>query len=66
MKFKWILKCKQIFNNLKHRFITAPIFAHFNPDFKCVIEIDSSNYVLGGVLLQYNKNSKLYLVAFLF
>ena len=28
--------------------------------------MDSSDYVLGGVLLQYNKNSELYLVAFFF
>jgi len=27
--------------------------------------MDLSNYALGGVLLQYNKNGKLYLVAFL-
>jgi hypothetical protein len=66
MKFKWTPGCKQVFNNLKYCFITALILAHFNPDFECVIETDLSNYVLGGVLLQYNKNSKLYLVAFLF
>ena len=42
------------------------IFAHFNPNFECVIKIDLSNHVLGGVLLQYNKNSKLYLIVFFF
>jgi hypothetical protein len=66
MKFKWTLKCKQVFNNLKYCFTTALILTYFNPDLKCVIEIDLSNYVLGGVLLQYNKNSKLRLVAFFF
>ena len=35
------------------------IFIYFNPDFECVVKIDSSDYVLGGVLSQYNKNSKL-------
>ena len=40
------------------------IFTYFNPDFKYIVKIDLSNYVLGGVLLQYNKNSKLYLVTF--
>ena len=44
--------------------MTAPILTHFNPDFKCIVEIDLSNYVLGGVLLQYNKNGELCLVAF--
>jgi hypothetical protein len=66
MKFKWTLRCKQAFNNLKYCFITALILAHFDPNFKCVIKTDLSNYILGGVLSQYNKNSKLCLVAFLF
>jgi hypothetical protein len=66
MKFKWTPRCEQAFNNLKYCFTTALILAHFNPDFKCVIKTDSSNYILGGVLLQYNKNSELCLIAFLF
>jgi hypothetical protein len=66
MKFKWTPRYKQAFNNLKYYFITALILTYFNLDFKCIVKIDSSNYVLGGVLLQYNKNGELYLVAFLF
>ena len=65
IKFKWTPRCKQAFNNLKYHFTTALIFAHFNPDFKYIVKIDSSDYILRGVLLQYNKNGKLYLVAFL-
>jgi hypothetical protein len=42
---------KQAFNNLKYYFITALILTHFNPDFKCVVKTDSSNHVLGGILL---------------
>jgi len=64
MKFKWTTRCKQAFNNLKHRFITAPILTHFNFNFKYIIKTDSSNYTLREVLLQYNKNSELRLVAF--
>ena len=41
------------------------IFTYFNLNFKYIVETDLSNYILGGVLSQYNKNSKLYLVAFL-
>jgi hypothetical protein len=51
MKFKWTPGCEQAFNNLKHHFTTTPILTHFNPDLECIIETDSSNYVLGGVLL---------------
>ena len=66
MKFEWTLKYKQAFNNLKYYFITTLILTYFNFDFKCVIKIDLSDYILEGVLSQYNKNSELYLVAFLF
>ena len=59
-------KYKQAFNDLKYCFITTLILAHFNLDFKYIVKTDSSDYTLGGVLLQYNKNGKLYLVAFLF
>jgi RNase H-like domain found in reverse transcriptase len=65
VKFKWTARCEQAFNNLKQRFTTAPILAHFNPDLKCVVETDSSNHALGGVLSQYNKNGELRPVAFL-
>ena len=66
MKFKWNPKYKLAFNNLKCRFITALILAYFNSNFKYVVKTDLSDYALGGVLSQYNKNGELYLVAFLF
>ena len=53
------------FNNLKYYLITALILTHFNPDFKYIVETDSSDHTLGEILSQYNKNSKLYLIAFL-
>jgi RNase H-like domain found in reverse transcriptase len=65
VKFKWTAKCEQAFNDLKQRFTTAPILAHFDPNLKCVVKTDSSDYALSGVLSQYNKNGKLRLVAFL-
>ena len=46
--------------------MTTPIFAYFNSNFKYIIKTYSSNYILGGVLSQYNNNSKLYLIAFFF
>ena len=42
------------------------VFIYFNLNLKYIIKTDLSNHVLGGVLLQYNKNSKLYLIAFFF
>jgi len=46
--------------------MTALILAHFDPDLKCIVETDSSDYILGGVLSQYDKNGELCPVAFLF
>ena len=66
MKFKQTPRYKQAFNNLKYYFITTLILAHFDPDLKYIVKTDLSNHALKGVLLQYNKNSKLYLVAFFF
>jgi len=65
VKFKWTTRYKQAFNNLKHRFITAPILTYFNLNLKYIIKTDSSNYALGEVLLQYNKNGELRPIAFL-
>ena len=53
------------FNNIKYCFITTLILAYFNPNLKYIIKTDLSNYTLKGVVSQYNKNGKLYLVAFL-
>jgi hypothetical protein len=39
------------FNNLKYYFITTLILAYFDPNFKYIIKTDSSDHVLGGVLL---------------
>jgi len=50
----------------KYCFITTLILTYFNTNLKYIIKINLSNYTLGGVLLQYNKNGELYLVAFLF
>jgi len=36
-----------------------------DPNLKCIIKTDSSDYALGGVLSQYNKNGELRPVAFL-
>ena len=37
--------------------MTVLILAHFDLNFKCVFEADSSDYVQEDVLLQYDKNN---------
>ena len=53
-----------MFNDLKKQFTTASILAHFNSDLECVLKADSSDHVQEDVLLQYDKNNVLYLVAY--
>ena len=50
----------------KYYFTTTLILTHFNPNLKYIIKTDLSNYILKRVLLQYNKNGKLYLIVFFF
>src|SRR5437667_1473928 len=64
MKFLWDTTCERAFNDLKKRFTTAPILAHFDPDLECVLEADSSDHAQGGVLSQYDKDGVLRPIAF--
>src|SRR5205814_3149740 len=64
VKFDWTVECERAFNDLKHRFTTALILAHFDPDLECVVETDSSDHTQGGILSQYDKDGVLHPVAF--
>ena len=52
------------FNDLKKQFTTVLILTHFDSDFECVLEADSSDHAQEDVLLQYDKNNVLCLVVF--
>src|SRR5271154_3405015 len=46
-------------------FTTAPILAHFNPDYPIIIETDSSEYAIAGILSQMDPGTgQLHPVAF--
>jgi len=51
------------FEELKRRFTSAPILAHFYPDQKTVIEMDASDFALGCILSPY-LGKRLHPVAF--
>ncbi len=50
MKFIWDITCKYAFNDLKKQFIITLILAHFNSDFKCILEADLSDHVQESML----------------
>lgn len=60
----WSSDCDQAFNSLKSAFIKAPILRHFDPDRRCVVEVDSSDWAHGGILSQYDNDDILHPVAY--
>ena len=53
------------FQAIKKTFSTAPVLQHFDPDKKCTVETDASDYVTAAVLPQPDHESILRPVAFM-
>jgi len=60
----WNQEAEAAFRELKNRFTTAPILAHFNPQKPVIIETDASDFALGAMLSQRNNEGRLHPVAF--
>lgn len=52
--FRWDSEAAEAFDRLKKLFVSAPILMQFDPDRETVLEVDSSGYVVGGLLSQYD------------
>ena len=48
--FKWNEKYQKAFNILKRKFASYPIIQHFNPDKPTTVEVDSSDFIVKGIL----------------
>ena len=59
VKFAWTSAAQDAFTSLKRMFVSAPVLMQFDPDKETIVETDSSGYVIGGVLLQYDDNDVL-------
>ena len=57
-------KAIKAFDKLKIAVTTAPVLAHFNPNKKSYVEVDSSDTVQGGCLSQYGLDKLLHPIAF--
>jgi hypothetical protein len=62
--FRWLNECETAFITFKKVFTFNTVLAHFDPDRKIVVETDASDYVLGGILFQYNDYGILRPVAY--
>ena len=62
--WKWTPEAEQAFSELKNRFTSAPILAHFDPQRPVIVETDASDFALGAVLSQRDDENRLHPVAF--
>jgi len=63
-EWSWSLEAEAAFQELKRRFTTAPILAHFDAAKPVIIETDTSDYAIGAVLSQRDNENRLHPVAF--
>jgi hypothetical protein len=62
--WKWTPEAEQAFIELKNRFTSAPVLAHFDPERPVIVETDASDFALGSILSQRNNENRLHPVAF--
>ena len=51
-KGRWTNEAERAFRELKTRFTTAPILAHFEPGRPVIVESDASDFAFGALLSQ--------------
>jgi len=62
--WNWTQQCQEAFEELKHRFTTAPILCHYHPERRKQIETDASDLVKAGILSQYELDKRWHPLAF--
>jgi len=63
-EWSWNPEAGAAFEELKRRFTTAAILAHFNAEKPVIIETDASDFAIGVVLSQRDEENRLHPVAF--
>ena len=62
--WKWTAEAEQAFSELKNRFTSAPISAHFEPQRPVIVETDTLDFALGAVLSQRDDENRLHPITF--
>ena len=62
--FEWSSACQTAFEVMKDLVTKAPVLRHFDMTKEAILETDSSDYVNGGVLSQYDDDGLLHPVAY--
>jgi len=63
-KWAWNDQAEAAFTELKHRFTSAPILAHFDAQKPVIIETDALDFAIGAILSQRDEENRLHPVAF--
>ncbi|CAE7222323.1 RNA-directed DNA polymerase [Pyrenophora teres f. teres] len=63
--FQMTPEASRAFDQLKQAFCSEVVLAHFNPDLKCILETDASDYVYAAVLSQIQSDDTIRPVAYL-
>jgi hypothetical protein len=62
--FVWTEECKQAYDKLKDKLLSAPVLAAFDQNREIEIHTDASKQGLGAILNQRDENNQLRAVAF--
>jgi len=62
--WNWTTEANGAFQELKNRFTTAPILAHFDTQKRVIIETNASDFAIGAVLSQRDEDGRLQPVVF--
>jgi len=63
-EWAWNPEAETAFKELKQRFTTAPVLAHFDASKPVIIETDVSDFAIGAVLSQRDEENRLHPVVF--
>ena len=62
--WNWTNECQRAFDELKQRYISAPILVNYHPQHQKIIQSDASDLAKGGVLNQLEPDGKWHAVAY--
>jgi len=63
-EWAWSPEAETAFKELKQRYTTAPVLAHFDASKPVIIETDASDFAIGAVLSQRDEENRLHPVTF--
>jgi hypothetical protein len=55
---------ERAFNNLKNRFISAPLLFHYNPTKQYIVAMDASDFAIGAILSLRGNDKMLHPIAY--